>query len=118
VGGDFDAKAARLQSDIEAVAECVQKDDAGCVMEKRDELKFASGDLRDEVTAIVAEKSGACQNSLGGVEAYLIDLDNAGQVTFAAAGIAEAPHPLVVRQAEQIKQDYLDVLRRVQQACS
>jgi hypothetical protein len=118
VSGTFDAKAARLQADIEAVVECVQKDDPGCVNDKRDELKFAIGDLRDEVNAIVDEKSGACQNSLGDVKAYLATLDTAGQVTFAAAGMAEVPHRLVVSHAERMKQDYLDVLKRVQQACS
>jgi hypothetical protein len=119
VGGDFDAKAARLQSDIEAVVDCVQTDDSGCVNDKRDELKFAIGDLRDEVNAIVDEKSGACQSRLEDVRAYLAALDTAGQVIFAAAqsGQAQALQPFV-SQAKQMKQDDLDILRRVQLACS
>jgi hypothetical protein len=119
VGGDFDAKAARLKTDIEAVVDCVQKSDAGCVNDKRDELKFAIGDLRDEVNAIVDEKSGACQRRLEDVKAYLAALDAAGQVIFAAAqaGQAQALQPFV-SQAEQMKQDDLDITTRVQQACS
>jgi sirohydrochlorin ferrochelatase len=119
VSETFDAKAARLQSDIEAVVACVQKDDPGCVNDKRDELKFAIGDLRDEVNAVVDEKSGACQSRLEDVKAYLAALDAAGQVIFAAAqsGQAQALQPFV-SQAEQMKQDDLDVLKRVQQACS
>jgi hypothetical protein len=119
VSGTFDAKATRLQSDIEAVVACVQKDDPGCVNDKRDELKFAIGDLRDEVNAVVDEKSGACQSRLEDVKAYLAALDAAGQVIFAAAqsGQAQALQPFV-SQAEQMKQDDLDVLKRVQQACS
>jgi sirohydrochlorin ferrochelatase len=118
-GGDFDAKAARLQADIEAVVECVQKDDPACVNDKRDELKFAIGDLRDEVNAIVDEQSGACQSRLEDVKSYLAALDTAGQVIFAAAaaGQAQALQPFV-SQAKQMKQDDLDVLKRVQQACS
>ena len=119
VGGDFDAKAARLQTDIEAVVDCVRNGDAGCVNDKRDELKFAIGDLRDEVNAIVDEKSGACQRRLEDVKAYLAALDAAGQVIFAAAqaGQAQALQPFV-SQAEQMKQDDLDITTRVQQACS
>jgi hypothetical protein len=118
-GGDFDAKAARLQADIEAVVECVQKDDPGCVNDKRDELKFAIGDLRDEVNAIVDQKSSACQSRLEDIKSYLVALDTAGQVIFAAAaaGKAQALQPFV-SQAEQMKQNDLDVLKRVQQACS
>jgi hypothetical protein len=119
VGGDFDAKAARLRTEIEAVVDCVQEGDAGCVNDKRDELKFATGDLRDEVNAIVDEKSGACQRRLEDVNAYLAALDTASQVIFAAAqaGESQALKPFV-SQAEQMKQDDLDVLKRVQQACS
>jgi hypothetical protein len=119
VGGDFDAKAARLRTDIEAVVDCVQKGDAGCVNDKRDELKFATGDLRDEVNAIIDQKSGACQRRLEDINAYLAALDAAEQVIFAAAqaGQAQALQPYV-SQAEQMKQDDLDVLKRVQQACS
>jgi hypothetical protein len=119
VSPTFDAKAARLQSDIEAVVNCVEKDDPGCVNDKRDELKFAIGDLRDEVNAVVDEKGGACKSRLEDIESYLAALDTAGQVIFAAAqsGQAEALQPFV-SQAEQMKQDDLDVLERVQQACS
>jgi sirohydrochlorin ferrochelatase len=119
LGSDFDAKAARLQADIEAVVECVQEDDPACVNDKRDELKFAIGDLRDEVNAIVDENSGACQSRLQDVNAYLAALDTAGQVIFAAAaaGKAQALQPFV-SQAEQMKQDDLDILKRVHEACS
>jgi hypothetical protein len=119
VSATFDAKVARLQSDIEAVVACVQKDDPACVNDKRDELKFAIGDLRDEVNAVVDEKSGACKSRLEDIKSFLAALDTAGQVIFAAAqsGQAEALQPFV-SQAEQMRQDDLDVLERVQQACS
>ena len=53
------------------------------------------------------------------VKSYLAALDTAGQVIFAAAaaGQAQALQPFV-SQAKQIKQDDLDVLKRVQQTCS
>jgi hypothetical protein len=119
VSETFDAKVARLQSDVGTVVECVQKDDTDCVNDKRDELKFAIGDLRDEVNAAVDQKSGACQSRLEDVKTSLAALDTASQVIFAAAqsGQAQALQPFV-SQAEQMKQDDLDVLKRVQQACS